>query len=90
MRPEDVYQLTGVSDPGLRPGADEVAYVVWSIDGEENEYRQSIWLAPIDGSEPPRRLTGGEQRRAAALVARRERIAFVVKRGDEKAPGSST
>ena len=42
MRPEDVYQLTGVSDPRLRPNHDEVAYVVWSIDGDENEYRQSI------------------------------------------------
>ncbi|MEO5575649.1 MAG: S9 family peptidase, partial [Gaiellaceae bacterium] len=60
MRPEDVYQLTGVTDPRVRPGGDEVAYVVWSIDGEENEYRQSIWLVRTDGAGTPRRLTGGD------------------------------
>src|SRR5687767_3228487 len=59
MRPEDVYALTGVSDPRVRPGGEEIAYVVWAIDREENEYRQSIWLARADGSEPPRRLTSG-------------------------------
>src|SRR5829696_2850007 len=60
MRPEDVYALTGVSDPRIRPGGEEVAYVVWSIDRDENEYRQSIWLARIDGSAQPRRLTAGK------------------------------
>ena len=60
MRPEDVYQLTGVTDPRLRPGGEEVAYVLWAIDGDENEYRQSIWIARTDGSEPPRRFTTGK------------------------------
>ena len=60
MRPEDVYELTGVSDPRLRPGGNDVAYVVWSIDKDENEYRQSIWIAKTDGSEPPRRFTTGK------------------------------
>ena len=49
MRPTDIYALTGVSDPRIRPGGEEVAYVVWSIDPDENEYRQSIWLARTDG-----------------------------------------
>ena len=71
MRPEDVYQLTGVSDPRLRPGADEVAYVVWSIDGDENEYRQSIWLATDGRLRNPAPADERRQRRTAALVARR-------------------
>ena len=37
MRPEDVYELTGVSDPRLRPGGDDVAYDIWSIDKDKNE-----------------------------------------------------
>ena len=85
MRPEDVYQLTGVSDPRLRPGGDEVAYVVWSIDGEENEYRQSIWLAPTDGSGSPRRLTSGDNDAQPRWSPDGDRLAFVAKRGDEKA-----
>ncbi|HSO02660.1 MAG TPA: S9 family peptidase [Gaiellaceae bacterium] len=85
MRPEDVYQLTGVSDPRVRPGGDEVAYVVWSIDEEKNEYRQSIWLARIDGSEPPRRFTTGTNDAQPRWSPDGTRLAFVSKRGDEKA-----
>lgn len=85
MRPEDVYRLTGVSDPRVRPGGDEVAYVVWSIDEEKNEYRQSIWLARLDGSEPPRRFTTGTNDAQPRWSPDGTRLAFVSKRGDEKA-----
>ena len=71
--------------PRLRPGGDEVAYVVWSIDGEENEYRQSIWLAPTDGSGSPRRLTSGDNDAQPRWSPDGDRLAFVAKRGDEKA-----
>ena len=85
MRPEDVYELTGVSDPRLRPGSNDVAYVVWSIDKDENEYRQSIWLAKTDGSEPPRRFTTGKNDAQPRWSPDGEQLAFVSKRGDEKA-----
>ena len=71
MRPEDVYELTGVSDPRLRPGGEDVAYVIWSIDKDENEYRQSIWLAKTDGSAAAAQIHHGNERLAAALVAGR-------------------
>jgi dipeptidyl aminopeptidase/acylaminoacyl peptidase len=84
MQPEDVYQLTGVGDPRLRPGGEDVAYVVWSIDEEANEYRQSIWLATLDGSEPPRRFTTGRNDAQPRWSPDGTRLAFVAKRGDEK------
>ena len=84
MRPEDVYALTGVSDPRLRPGSNDVAYVIWSIDKDENEYRQSIWLAKTDGSEPPRRFTTGKNDAQPRWSPDGDRLAFVSKRGDEK------
>ena len=87
MRPEDVYELTGVSDPRLRPGGNDVAYVVWSIDKDENEYRQSIWIAKTDGSEPPRRFTTGKNDGQPRWSPDGEQLAFVSKRGDEKARG---
>jgi dipeptidyl aminopeptidase/acylaminoacyl peptidase len=59
MRPEDVYELTGVADPRLSPDGRQVAFVVWRVDREANDYRGAIWVAPVDGSAPPRQLTSG-------------------------------
>jgi dipeptidyl aminopeptidase/acylaminoacyl peptidase len=62
MVPEDVYELTGAGDPRLSPDGGTVAYAVWRIDKESNEYRGAIWTAPADGSSPPRQLTSGTKR----------------------------
>ena len=62
MRPEDVYELTGVADPRISPDGKRVAYHVWSIDRDSNEYRGAIWVAAVDGSEEPRQFTSGEKR----------------------------
>jgi dipeptidyl aminopeptidase/acylaminoacyl peptidase len=59
MAPEDVLELTGVADPRLSPDGATVACVVTSVDGEANEYRGAIWLAPLDTAAPPRRFTFG-------------------------------
>src|SRR5262249_54314166 len=62
MIPEDVYELTGVGDPRLSPDGRRVAFVVWRIDRDANEYRSRIWVAPVDGSSPARPFTAGEKR----------------------------
>ncbi len=59
MVPEDVYELTGVSDPRLSPDGATVAYVVDRVDREANEYRGTVWLAAADGSREPRPFTAG-------------------------------
>jgi dipeptidyl aminopeptidase/acylaminoacyl peptidase len=87
MRPEDVYALKGVSDPRLHPDGRSVAYALWSVDSEANEYRANIWLAPVDGSEPPRRFTTGERRDGEPRWSPDgSRMAFVSSRA-EKEPG---
>ncbi len=77
MRAEDVFELTGVGDPRVRPGGAEVAYVVWSIDRDANEYRQSIWLARADGSAPPRPFTTGKNDASPRWSPDGTRLAFV-------------
>jgi dipeptidyl aminopeptidase/acylaminoacyl peptidase len=84
MRPGDVYELTGVVDPRLRPGGAEVAFVVWSIDAEENEYHQSIWTVPAEGSSAPRPFTSGPHDSQPRWSPDGATIAFVSKRGDDE------
>ena len=84
MVPEDVYALTGVSDPRLRPGGRDVAYVQWWID-DEKDYRSAIWLAAVDGSSPPRRLTAGNKRDSSPRWSPGgTQLAFTATRGEEK------
>src|SRR5438552_3335662 len=64
MQPEDVYELTGAGDPRISPDGRTIAYDVWRVDREANDYSSAIWLAPTDGSGPPRRFTSGIKRDA--------------------------
>src|SRR5712691_2664639 len=62
MVPEDVYELTGASDPRLSRDGKTVAYSVFRVDKEASEYKGAVWLAAMDGSTPPRQFTSGAKR----------------------------
>jgi dipeptidyl aminopeptidase/acylaminoacyl peptidase len=80
-----VYELTGVADPRLSPDGRTVAYTVYAVDKDANEYRRAIWLVALDGSEEPRRLTSGEKQDADPRWSPDGRfLAFVSKRGESK------
>jgi len=82
MLPDDVYALTGVADPRISPDGTTVAYVVRAVDREANGYRSAIWLAALDGTSEPRRLTSGEKRDAEPRWSPDgSRLAFTSNRG---------
>jgi dipeptidyl aminopeptidase/acylaminoacyl peptidase len=85
MRPEDVYLLTGVANPRISPDGTRVAYEVWWVDEEENEYRGAVWVASLDGSAEPRRFTAGEKRDGSPRWSPNGHLlAFTSNRGPEK------
>lgn len=87
MKPENVFDLTGATDPRLSPDGATIAYTVWSIDRDANAYRSAIWLAPADGSAPPRTITSGDKRDGDPRWSPDgTRLAFTSNRGDDKSP----
>ncbi len=89
MRPEDVYELTGVADPRVSPDGTRVAYQVWSIDKDKNEYRGAIWITRLDGSGEPEQFTSGDRRDGMPRWSPDGRwLSFVSNRGDDKTPAS--
>jgi dipeptidyl aminopeptidase/acylaminoacyl peptidase len=92
MVPEDVYELTGVLDPRVSPDGGRVAYVVWRIDREANEYRSAVWIAAVDPDRAePRRLTSGLKRDGSPRWSPDgTRLAFVSNREYEREGSESS
>jgi dipeptidyl aminopeptidase/acylaminoacyl peptidase len=85
VSPEDLFELSWVSDPRIAPDGRTVAFVVSGIDREANGSASAVWLVPIDGSAAARRFTSGAKQdllprwspdgSSLAFVSNREREA---------------
>ena len=60
-RPEDLYDLRVPTDLALSPDGRGVAFSVKSVAPGKDGYRSSLWIAPSDGTGPPRQLTVGSK-----------------------------
>ena len=56
---QDLCALQFVGDPQVSPDGRQVAFVVTTIDEEQDDYRSRIWLVGTDGASAPRPLTAG-------------------------------
>lgn len=57
MTVDDLFAFARVADPQISPDGKLVAYALTTIDLAGNKSSSCIWLAPADGSGPPRQLT---------------------------------
>jgi dipeptidyl aminopeptidase/acylaminoacyl peptidase len=91
---------TLVGSPTLSPDGERVAYVATEFDPEEDERRSSVFVAPVDGSRAPHRLTRASDASAPAfspdgstlgVVMTRERdVALRVGRDDDEDDDAET
>ena len=58
-QPEDLYRFRIPTDPTLSPDGKLVAFAIQTAAPGRDAYRHAIWLAPADGSAPPRQVTLG-------------------------------
>ncbi len=57
MQIEDLFKFARVSDPQVSPDGKQVVYVVGTVDLAGNKSSSALYLAPTDGSAPPKQLT---------------------------------
>ncbi|MGE5101592.1 MAG: prolyl oligopeptidase family serine peptidase [Deltaproteobacteria bacterium] len=55
---EDFYRIKTVSAPSLSPDARWVSYMVATRVEDTNGTQSDVWLAPVDGSVPARKVSG--------------------------------
>jgi dipeptidyl aminopeptidase/acylaminoacyl peptidase len=74
---KDLFKFVWVGDPQISPDGSQIAFVRVSIDEKKDQYDATLWIARTDGSEPPRRLSGGTRDTAPRWSADGKRLAFV-------------
>ncbi|MDP2321954.1 MAG: S9 family peptidase [Acidobacteriota bacterium] len=73
----DLFQFVWVADPQISPDGSRVAFVRVSVDGKKATYDTNLWMARVDGAEPPRRISGGLRDHSPRWSSDGSRLAFV-------------
>ncbi len=73
---KDLLAFRWVADPQISPDGSSVAYVLVTVNAEEDRYETSLWTVPASGALPPRRLTAGPRDAAPRWAPDTRTIAF--------------
>ena len=73
----DLFDFVWVADPQISPDGLRVAFVRVAVDEKKEGYDSSLWLARVDGAEPPRRISGGLRDHSPRWSPDGSRLAFV-------------
>ena len=83
MTVDDLWTIERVGAPALSPDGKLAAYSVSVPNIEKNVSNSDVWLVPVDGSRPPRRLTWNDGADGSPVFSPDGKsVAFVSKRGD--------
>src|SRR5262245_35946984 len=80
----DLVKFRWITDPRISPDGRDIAYVLVTVDENEDRYTSSIWMVATSGDTPPRPLTVGPQDSAPRWSPDSRTLAFV--RGKDKDP----
>lgn len=62
LTPEDIAAIRWFTAPALAPDAKQIAYVLVEWGDSQTQRKRTLWLAPTDGSTPPRAFAEKHQR----------------------------
>jgi len=55
----DLFKFVWITDPQISPDGSQVVFVRETVNEKKDGYDTALWIAPADGSEPPRAFTSG-------------------------------
>ncbi len=88
MQPKDLADLVNVTEPRIGPDGRWVAFTVTTVDVDANRYASRVWVAPVDGTAPPRAFTSGRHRDGRPRWSPRgDELAFVSHRSQPDEQG---
>jgi dipeptidyl aminopeptidase/acylaminoacyl peptidase len=73
----DLLKFAWAADPRMSPDGAQVAFVRVTVNEQKDDYETSIWIAPTNGSEAPRRLTSGTRDHSPRWSPDGRQLAFV-------------
>ena len=81
---DDLFSLKNVSDPRLSPDGRFVAYVLTTLDAQEDDSDADVYLVGVDGKEPLRLTAGKKSETSPRFSPDGEWIAFLSDREGKK------